>query len=258
MPLHDRFSVQLYSLRRMSGLADQLRLVRDCGLTQVELHAANFDDAAETARLLDRHGLTAPSGHVGIGQLRSDFDGMVRRCSSLRTELLVLWGMPEGERPQDAAGWQGLGAELGRIAGRLARHDIRFAFHNHDWELARFEDGRFALEHLFAGAEGALGWQPDLAWVARGGEAIELLLDALGHLIVAAHVKDLAPPGGNLAEDGWADLGTGQLDWRSWWPRLVGLGARLMVLEHDEPADPERFLRTSVAYARKLMTPGDG
>jgi sugar phosphate isomerase/epimerase len=180
---------------------------------------------------------------------------VARNCGTLGTELLVLWGMPEGDRPQNSAGWQMLGAELGRIGGRLARHDVRFAFHNHDWELGRLDDGRVALEHLFAGAEGTLGWQPDLAWVARGGEEVEPLLDVLGHLIVSAHVKDLAHPGENLAEDGWADLGAGRLDWRSWWPRLIGHGARLMVLEHDEPADPERFLRASVAYARTLMAP---
>jgi sugar phosphate isomerase/epimerase len=98
----------------------------------------------------------------------------------------------------------------------------------------------------------ALRFQPDLAWIARGGEDPARLLARHADKVVACHVKDLAPPGGNPAEEGWADLGEGILPWHALWPAARSAGARLMVLEHDAPSDPKRFLRRSLASARAL------
>jgi len=73
------------------------------------------------------------------------------------------------------------------------------------------------------------------------------------HLIVACHVKDLAAAGLCVDEDGWADLGEGRMPWGTLCTAARSAGAGLMVLEHDAPRDPERFLRNSVAAARRLQ-----
>ena len=71
-------------------------------------------------------------------------------------------------------------------------------------------------------------------------------------IVAAAHVKDIAPAGQNLDQDGWADVGDGVLDWRDLWATCLGAGARWMVVEHDKPADPGRTVRASLAYLRKI------
>jgi hypothetical protein len=63
------------------------------------------------------------------------------------------------------------GAELGAFTDRLAADGLAFTFHNHDWELQRFADGRLALDILLEAARGSvLHFQPDLAWIAGGGQ----------------------------------------------------------------------------------------
>lgn len=254
MASQPRLSVQLYSLRHIPDLADQLRLVRDAGLDCVEATSGNYADPDTMRALLDRHGLRAPSGHVGIERLRGSFDDTVAIARRLGIETLILWGFPDEERPASAAAWRAGGAELGRFADRLAAEGIAFAFHNHDWELERFADGDLGLDHLMAGAGGApLRWQADLAWLARGRADIDAILDRHKARLVSVHVKDLAPPGECGDEDGWADLGHGVLPWAAWWPRLRALGIDPLVLEHDEPSDPARFLERSAVAARRLM-----
>ena len=249
-----RLSVQLYSLRRIPDLEDQLRLVRDAGLDFVETTSGNYAEAERMRILLDRYGLQAPSGHVGIDLLRDAFDDTVAVARRLGIATLILWGFPENERPASAEAWRKSGAELGRLAERLAAEDIVFAFHNHDWELERFEDGRIGFDHLMAGAGAApLTWQADLAWLVRGGADVGAILDAHKDRLISVHLKDLAPAGHNRDEDGWADLGEGIVPWSEWWPRLKTLGVDLLVLEHDEPSDPVRFLGRSAARARLLM-----
>jgi len=71
--------------------------------------------------------------------------------------------------------------------------------------------------------------------------------------VTAAHVKDIAPAGQNLDQDGWADVGHGVLDWRDLWTACRNAGAKWMVVEHDKPADPAASVRRSLAFLRSLQ-----
>jgi sugar phosphate isomerase/epimerase len=253
MPQPLELSVQLYSLRHMPDLADQLRLVQEAGLTHVEATSSNYKETDRMASLCRDLGLSVPSGHIGIDRLRSDMDGVIASAKALGIHTLVLWGLPEDETPRSAQAWRAAGVELGGFANRLAASGLRIAFHNHDWELQVFEDGERGLDHLFEGAGNApLFWQADLAWLARGGADVEAVLKSHAARLISAHVKDMAPAGGNSDEDGWADLGHGILPWREWWRWLRNSDTSLLVLEHDEPSDPARFLNRSAAFAKQL------
>jgi sugar phosphate isomerase/epimerase len=62
------------------------------------------------------------------------------------------------------------------------------------------------------------------------------------------HVKDLAAPGADPAEEGWSNVGAGTLDWPELWREAMALGVKWMVLEHDKPKDPIAFAAASRAY----------
>ena len=253
MPAEESLSVQLYSLRLMPSLDEQLRLVRSCGLSFVEANSACLDDAAGFRRLLDRHGLTAPGGHIGIDTLRDSPARAADLCATIGINLLTLWGFPDAQELLTEEQWANAGEELGVLAESLAGNGITFAFHNHDWELADFGKGRIALDVLFEAARGSpLRWQADLAWLARGHANVGAITKRHRDLICACHIKDIAPGPRNAPEGGWADLGQGVLPWHDWWPKMKAYGARWMVLEHDAPSDPQRFLTRSAAAARAI------
>src|SRR3954468_642465 len=92
-------------------------------------------------------------------------------AKALGIGLLIVPALHGADRPTDAAGWRAVGAELGRMARRLQGDGLRFAFHNHAWEVHKLPDGSLPLDLLLdAGAEDGLGWQADLAWLVRGGD----------------------------------------------------------------------------------------
>ena len=93
-----------------------------------------------------------------------------------------------------------------------------------------------------------------MAWLVRGGAAPELWLRRYRDRLVSAHVKDIAAAGTGLDEDGWADVGSGVLDWRTLWQLCLDCGAHWMVVEHDRPADPARCARASFAWLSKTLS----
>ena len=246
-------SIQLYSMRNHGLLPAQLDSVRAAGFTLVETIGGHMEDAAGTRRLLDERGLHAPSGHISFEAIRDRTAWAFDAAHVLGITLLIVPALHPPVRPSDAAGWRAIGAEFGRIARRAADAGLRFAFHNHHWEVEKLPDGSLPLDLLLdAGAADGLLWQADLAWLVRGGDDPGTRLNRHRDRLAAVHVKDIAPAGTAEDEDGWADVGYGTLDWADLWRRSVAGGTPLMVAEHDKPSDAARFARRSFQTMQRL------
>ena len=136
--------------------------------------------------------------------------------------------VPPEQRDMDAPAGARWDANSARSRQRFADAGIRLGYHNHNWELKPKDGAKTALELLFAEAEGSpLTWQADVAWLVRGGAEPEEWLRRYRDRLVSAHVKDIAPAGTKLDEDGWADVGAGVLDWRALWQTCRDCGAQL-------------------------------
>jgi sugar phosphate isomerase/epimerase len=253
MNIAESLSIQLYSLRAYGDLDRQLDALAELGFRRVETVGSQLADAQATRARLDARGMTAPTSHVGMADLRARLDWVVDQTRTLGVEQLFMPAVPPDEREADAAAWQAVGAELGDMAEKLAGQGVALGYHNHHWELRAFPDGRTPLELLFAGAGGSpLTFEADLAWLVRGGVDPVAWLDRYRSRIAAVHVKDIAPTGQNLDEDGWSDVGAGTMDWPNLWRESLAHGAKWMVLEHDKPKDPVGFARSSRAYVLRL------
>ena len=110
-------------------------------------------------------------------------------------------------------------------------------------------DGSLPQDHIFAGGPD-LEWEADIAWIIRGGADPLAWIKTYGDRITAVHVKDIAPKGDNLAEDGWADVGYGTVDWAELMVALRGTACENFVMEHDNPADHGRFASRSITSAK--------
>jgi sugar phosphate isomerase/epimerase len=253
--MQDPISVQMYSLRKLGSLERELTAVAEAGYRNVELIGTHLAEAAVTRRALAGAGLAVSSAHVSLMALRERFDLIMEACKALGLSDLYMPAVPPEQRKSPPPFWSALGHELGRMAERSARQDINLGYHNHDWELKVGSDGRDAFSLLFEAAGSApLFWQVDVAWLARGGADPAAVIRRHAARINAAHVKDLAPAGTKLDEDGWADVGAGTLDWRALWPECRRMGARWMVVEHDNPADPALSVRNSLQFIRAIET----
>lgn len=241
-----KLSVQLYSLRSLDSLDAVLDAVAAAGYRHVEAVGVHLEDPAGLRDKLDRRGLRCSSSHVSLATLREKPEAVADACRTLGFTALIMPAVPPEQRQMEAAGWRDLGRELGALSERFRGWGIDLGYHNHHWELQPKDGAVTALELIFEAAGfSPLRWQADVAWLVRGGvEPVEWLRRYRGRL-ASAHVKDIAPAGQSLDEDGWADVGAGVLDWPALWRACRENGAEWMVVEHDKPVDPVASVRRS-------------
>ena len=245
-------AVQMYTLRDAGTLDQQLKIVHDAGVGAVETVGTQNVSATELKQLLDRYSIKAISSHVQLADLRSDLDGVVAFNRSIGNTTLVVPYLDKKDRPTDAAGWTTLGQELGRIAAMANAQGMRLAYHNHDFELVDF-NGKTGLELLFAAAGPDLQTELDLAWVARAGHDPVVMLGKFRGHVFAVHAKDNAPKGQAEDEGGFAAVGQGVLDWNAILPAAAAAGVQWYIVEHDQPHDPAKVIKTGADYLRQHL-----
>lgn len=242
----ERLAVQLYTLRSLTGgFADLLRTVVAAGYRAVETVGTHGLEAAAMRDALDAHGVEVVSSHVSLADLERDLDGALRFADEVGNHALVMPWLPEERRPDDVAGWRALGRRLDEIGARCADRGVRLLYHNHDFEMEPVDGAAGVVWLLDEADEAHLGFEPDLAWVVRGGEDPDALLERFRGRCPRVHVKDLAAPGTGEREGGWAAVGDGVLDWDHLTRLAKAAGAEWYIVEHDQPLDPVESIRRS-------------
>jgi len=245
-----RISFQLYSARKFPPLEAQIDTLAAIGYDAVEAYGDVYQsDPAAFRALLDRAGLSCPSVHVSLAALDADHARCVDGARTLGVEIVVVPYLQPQERPADAAGWKAVGLRLASHARALAESGFQLAWHNHDFEFAPLPDGSRPIDHLLAPS--GVMWEADVGWICRAGQEPAGALAAFAGRLAAFHIKDLAPAG-VTEEDGWTDVGAGSVDWPALWPTIAGSAAQLLICEHDNPADWQRFARRSHDYLSRL------
>lgn len=246
------WSFQLYSARNFQPWDKVLKVLGELGYRQVEGYGGVYDDPKAFRALLDANGLIMPSGHFGVDLLEQDFAKAAAIAGTLGMKLIACPWLEPAQRPTDAAGWRAFGKRLAAIGARANAAGFDFAWHNHDFEFVQLADGSIP-QRLILDAAPDIGWEMDVAWVIRGGGDPLHWIEEFGPRIMAAHVKDIAPRGEATNEDGWSDVGHGTVDWAGLVAALRKLTpAKYFIMEHDNPADFDRFARRSISAAKSF------
>lgn len=243
------FSFQLYSARNFPPLDDVLGRLAKLGYGQVEGFGGLYADADGLAASLRKHGLTMPTGHFGLAQLK-DTAAALKTAEILGIRTLYCPAIPREDRSQDESRWVELAETLARLGETIRKAGFGFGWHNHDFEFVPTASGRLPMDIILDVASNN-DWEMDVAWVVRGKQDPLTWIKKYGSRINAVHVKDIAPAGEAANEDGWADVGHGTMDWRALAAAIkANTGARYWVMEHDNPSDVDRFASRSLASAK--------
>lgn len=240
-------AAQMYTLRDAGTLEEQFAILNRAGVSNVETVDMQKISADELKALLEKYKIKVISSHVPIDKLRGDLDVVIAEQKAVGNSVVTVPFLKPEQRPTDANGWAAFGKELGGYADKLAAQGVGMAYHNHDFELVKF-DNKTALEILLDAAGPALQSELDVAWVARSGNDPAEFLSHLDGRLFAIHAKDNAPAGTAEAERGFATLGTGVLDWKTILPAAEKAGAKWFILEHDKPINAEEVLTKGNAF----------
>ncbi|WP_299588562.1 sugar phosphate isomerase/epimerase [uncultured Tateyamaria sp.] len=248
------FSYQLYSSRNFPPLGDTLTMLAGLGYAQVEGYGALVADPDAVTALevaLKDAGLEMPTSHVGLDMIQSDPAGVAQIAKRLGMRTAIVPYIMPDVRPTDAAGWSAYGAGLESAAKALAAHGVGLGYHNHDFEYATLADGSLPIDHLLRNAPSVV-YEFDVAWAVRAGADPMDTVAQHGSRILSVHLKDIAAPGENEDEDGWADVGHGTMDWAALFAAFKAAGTQYFVAEHDNPSDHQRFARRALASAQSF------
>lgn len=240
-------AAQMYTLRDAGTLDEQFAILNRAGVSNVETVDMQKVSADELKALLEKYKIKVISSHVPITKLRGDLNVVIAEQKAVGNTLVTMPYLTPEQRPTDAKGWEALGKELGGYADKFAAEGIATAYHNHDFELVKF-DGKTALEIILDAAGPKLQSELDVAWVARSGNDPAEFLAKLDGRVFAIHAKDNAPAGTAEKERGFATLGTGVLDWKTILPAAQKAGAKWFILEHDMPINAEDVLTKGNKY----------
>lgn len=253
--------LQLYSLRDElpKDVKGTIAKVAKAGFKEVETYGFSIKDQfwgltpAEFKKLLDDNGLTAPSGHYGLGSYLTDgnteeLKAAIAAAKVLGSEYVTIPWLDESIR-KSADDYKKIAVKINE-AGKLAKEaGIRLAYHNHNFEFEKQGDTT-GYEILLKGTDKNLvDFELDLYWVVRSGnDPIKLFKENPGRFTMW-HVKDMdkANPALN------AEVGTGAINFKPIFADAKLSGMKHFFVEHETNYKPNPIgsVTASCAYIKK-------
>jgi sugar phosphate isomerase/epimerase len=230
-------AITLYSVREPAAadLAGTLAVVREAGWRHVQWSGMPALDGPAARAALDEAGLRAMAGHAPLGALESAYEAQRAFWQALGVGDLAVGSMPEeATGPREA--WRAGLRRLEAVGRRLADDGIRFAYHNHWWEFAPFEDGGGCpLDLLMDESDpAALALELDCAWAFHGGADPAALLRRYAGRCPVIHVKDIDRTKRTTGDVPLTvALGEGAMDWEPLLAAAAESGVEWLVYEQD-------------------------
>jgi sugar phosphate isomerase/epimerase len=245
----DRVGLQLYTVRDA--------LARDFNGTIARVAATGYRDVEfagymgrrpeEVSATLERHGLRAPAAHVPLNTLRGQWSATVDAAHVIDHDLIVLPWLDEKDR-RTIADYERLADELNRFGDAARKADLRFAYHNHDFEFTPI-GGRIPYDVLLDRTDPEdVGFEMDLYWITKAGHDPVAYFERYPGRFPSVHVKDsTAAPERKITE-----VGNGTIDFKRVFARRKQAGIQHAFVEQDNPTDAFASIKTSFDNLSRL------
>ena len=244
-----RIGLQLYTVRsEMERSVEQtIAAVAGAGYKEVEFAGYFGREPAALRALLDRHGLTAPSAHVGQEALERDWKAQAAMARTMGHRTLIVASSDRARMPS-VDDWKAFARRFNDIGRRAAGDGLRFGFHNHSGEFPPI-GGTVPYDVLLGETDPALvDFEMDLYWTLKAGADPLTYFARYPGRFTCVHVKDGGPPPAFAMRD----VGAGTVNWKRIFARHAQAGIEHYFVEHDEPADPIASITASARYLAAL------
>jgi sugar phosphate isomerase/epimerase len=246
-------AIQMYTLREETAkdFVGTLKKVAEIGYHGVELAGFGGLSANDLKGVLDDLGLRVAASHVGLPLWEDSIQNVIDYHLALGANHVVCPSIPVDRRNQFET-YEYLVDFLNKVGEQCKNAGLTLSYHNHDFDLIRFEgkfDGKTALEYLLEQTNPE--WvkaEFDIYWLTRAGEdPVEWLKKYSGRTPLV-HLKDMTTDG----EEFFAELGTGGVNITG----VVGQGPASQVewwiVEQDRcKRDPLESITMSMDYLKR-------
>jgi sugar phosphate isomerase/epimerase len=251
-----------------------LAAVSKIGYRTVELAGLADHSAADWRLALDRTQLKCPSIHVpphsktGVNLDELGALAEVAHTLGIGTVVCPMFNIPERLTAQAQSAeergkmlarlgasmtmddWKWNSDYLNKKAAALKPYGLRFAYHNHNVELAPV--GRSTgLDQLIQDTDPTLvTFEMDAGWVVAAGADPVVLLAAHPNRFSAMHVKDVKAstrPNFSLQQDP-CEVGQGIIDWKTLLAKAYQANVRQFYVEQEPPFSKPRIEAVGISF----------
>lgn len=241
--------IQLYTVRRLmqQDMPRTLAALASIGYREVEFAGYFGRSPSDVRAMLATNGLSAPSTHLGLGDVQERFTTTADIAHTIGMRYLTVASLDMRTLTR-ADDWKRMADTFNAIGRQCAAAGLRFGYHNHSAEFAMVE-GQAPLDLLITGTDPALvTFELDLYWTITAGQDPIAYFKKHPGRFEMVHVKDATA----APAQAMTDVGAGVVHWASIFAQHDTAGIRHYFVEHDNPAEPLESARRSATYLRAL------
>jgi sugar phosphate isomerase/epimerase len=185
--------------------------------------------------------------------MRDETQSVIDEHNALECRYAAIGGLPVEYR-KDGEGYRRFAKEASEVARKLKEAGIVFGYHNHSFELAKFE-GKIALEVLFEESDPQVFTaEIDTYWIQHGGGDPAEWIRRMKGRIPVVHFKDMGISDGRQV---MAEVGEGNLNWDAILEACKSSGVLWYIVEQDTcQRDPFESLAISFDNLKKMSGAG--
>jgi sugar phosphate isomerase/epimerase len=246
-----RIGVQLYTVRgamQRDGVEPTLARIATLGFKEVEFAGYYGRTGAQIRDTLKANGLTSPSTHVSLDQIRSpEFPALVETAATIGHKWINLAWLAPPERGS-AEKYNAHADALLAAQAVASKSGITIGYHNHEFEFAPLgnTDGYEILLDRTKGS--GIQFEMDLYWMSVAGKDPVAYWRRFPGQFPMVHVKDNAGAPTNEMRP----VGQGTINWAELFAQRNVGGVKHFYVEHDNPTDPWASITGSIAYLKRL------
>ena len=246
-----RIGVQLYTVRgamEKDGVDPTLARIAQLGFREVEFAGYFGRSGAQIRDTLKANGLTSPSTHISLDQLKSPaFPQLVETAATIGHKWMILAWLA----PPDRGSAEKYNAHADALIAAQAiasKSGITMAYHNHEFEFDPISATN-GYEILLDRTKGSgIQFEMDLYWMSVAGKDPVSYWSRFPGQFPMVHVKDSAGPPKNEMRS----VGQGSINWAQLFASRNLAGIKHFYVEHDNPVDPWQSITSSIAYLKRL------
>jgi len=229
-----KIALQLYTVRdhmqTPEDMAKTLEAVARIGYRYVEVCGWALVGVTEMKRMLDANGLQAISTHCSFSDMQNNIQQIIEEHQLLGCAFAGIGGMP-GEFRSSADGFATFAKLANEVGEKLAAANLSFVYHNHSFELAKFE-GKTGLEILCENSDPRyVKTELDVYWIQHGGGSPVAWITKLAERTPLVHFKDMGITPD--MQQYFAEVGEGNLDWPSILAACRAHNVQFCIVEQD-------------------------